>query len=335
MAHGFQTLEDDAEVHYQMSHSYVPDQARAACAATTRRSRSSGRCRDPVVSERDRQFPDFHAVSRVPLPSLTIVTPCLNGAETLLLALESVRSQPYDGEVEHVVVDGGSTDGTLEILASAPGVRYISEPDRGLSDAVNKGIRMAQGDVVGWLNADDALPSGCVRACRQSLRGPAQALWATGDCLILDEDGNEIRRAVTAYKNFFLRHYSYSLHLVQNFVSCPSTFIRRSAFDRVGLLDERFAYSMDYDLWLRLGRLSPPVILDETLAGFRMAPGSLSMSGFERQFVEHEQNAREHGAGHPVAVTANRALSRPDRARVPPPAACSHEDRVRTMMRMT
>jgi hypothetical protein len=67
---------------------------------------------------------------------------------------------------------------------------------------------------------------------------------------------------------------------------------------------------MDYDLWLRLGRLSSPVILDETLAGFRMAPGSLSMSGFERQFVEHEQNAREHGAGHPVAVTANRAVSR-------------------------
>jgi GT2 family glycosyltransferase len=246
----------------------------------------------------------------MPPPSLTIVTPCLNGAATLALALESVRSQSYGGALEHLVIDGGSTDGTLEILASAPGVRYISESDRGLSDAVNKGIRMARGEVVGWLNADDVYLPGALDRVGTAFAERPEAVWATGACLIMDDDGNEIRRVVTAYKSFFLRHYSYSLHLVQNFVSAPSTFVRRSAFDRVGLLDERFAYSMDYDLWLRLGRLSPPVILDGTLAGFRMAPGSLSMSGFEQQFVEHEQNAREHGAGHPVAVTANRAMRR-------------------------
>ena len=78
------------------------------------------------------------------LPSFTIVTPCLNGAATLSSTLESVRDQGYGGEVEHVVVDGGSTDGTLDILSSAPDVRCISEPDRGLSDAVNKGIRMTR-----------------------------------------------------------------------------------------------------------------------------------------------------------------------------------------------
>jgi glycosyltransferase involved in cell wall biosynthesis len=243
------------------------------------------------------------------LPPITVVTPCLNGAETLPTALESVRSQAYGGKVEHLVVDGGSTDGTLEILEAA-GVRYVSEPDRGLSDAVNKGIRLAEGEVVGWLNADDVYLPGALEAVGEALAATPLALWATGPCLIMDDDGNEIRKAVTSYKNFFLRHYSYSLHLVQNFVSCPSTFVRRSGFDRVGLLDERFGYSMDYDLWLRLGRLSPPLILDQTLAGFRMAPGSLSMSGFERQFVEHTQNAREHGQGHPFSVAANRATSR-------------------------
>jgi GT2 family glycosyltransferase len=244
------------------------------------------------------------------LPSITIVTPCLNAAATLPLALESVRSQDYDGEVVQVVVDGGSTDGTLDILRSAPGVQFLSEPDRGLSDAVNKGFRLAEGEVVGWLNADDVYLPGALEAVGRAFAERPDALWATGPCLIMDDDGNEIRKAVTAYKNFFLKHYSYSLHLVQNFVSCPSTFVRRSAFDRVGLLDERFGYSMDYDLWLRLGRISPPMILDQTLAGFRMAPGSLSMSGFERQFVEHAQNAREHGQGHPLAVAANRSMSR-------------------------
>jgi glycosyltransferase involved in cell wall biosynthesis len=248
-------------------------------------------------------------MSEPDLPRITIVTPCLNGAATLPRALESVRAHSYCGKVEHVVVDGGSTDGTLEILQRA-GVRYVSEPDRGLSDAVNKGIRLAQGEIIGWLNADDVYLPGALEAVGHAFARNAEATWATGPCMIIDADGNEIRKAVTAYKSFFLRHYSYRLHLVQNFVSCPSTFVRRSAFERIGLLDERFAYSMDYDLWLRLGRLSPPLVLDQTLAAFRMAPGSLSMSGFERQFVEHAQNAREHGAGHPLAVLANRTTSR-------------------------
>ena len=250
------------------------------------------------------------------LPSFTIVTPCLNGAATLEQALESVRSQDYPGHVEHVVVDGGSTDGTLDILEEAQqaageaGLRYLSEPDRGLSDAVNKGIRMARGDVVGWLNADDVYLPGALAAAGRAFAERPEALWVTGPCLIVGADGEEIRSAVTRYKNLFLRRYSYRLHLVQNFVSCPSTFVRRAAFDRIGMLDERFKYSMDYDLWLRLGRLGAPVVVDEPLASFRMAEGSLSMTGFERQFAEHAQNAREHGAGHPVAVALNRVSSR-------------------------
>jgi len=245
----------------------------------------------------------------VALPSFTIVTPCLNGAETLQLALDSVREQAYAGEVEHVVVDGGSTDGTLDILEAA-GVRYVSEPDRGLSDAVNKGIRMARGEVVGWLNADDVYLPGALARAGKAFAERGEALWVTGPCLIMGADGEEIRPAVTRYKNFFLRRWSYPLHLVQNFVSCPSTFVRREAFDRVGLLDERFKYSMDYDLWLRLGRLQPPVVLNSPLAAFRMAEGSLSMTGFERQFAEHAQNAREHGDGHRIAVGLNRITSR-------------------------
>jgi GT2 family glycosyltransferase len=246
----------------------------------------------------------------VGLPSFTIVTPCLNGAATLSSTLESVRDQGYGGEVEHVVVDGGSTDGTLDILASAPDVRYISEPDRGLSDAVNKGIRMARNEAVGWLNADDIYLPGALGRVGKALADRPDALWATGPCLIIDAEGREIRRFVTGYKSFLLRRYSYRMHLVQNFVPAPSTFVRKEAFDRVGEFDERFKYSMDYDLWLRLGRIGAPLVLDAPLAAFRMAEGSLSMTGFERQFAEHTQNAREHGDGHRVAVAANVLASR-------------------------
>ena len=242
--------------------------------------------------------------------SLSIVTPCLNAEATIEQALRSVREQDVDG-LEHVVVDGGSTDGTLDILRAAQGpVRFVSEPDRGLSDAMNKGIRMARNDVIGWLNADDVYLPGALRRVRDAFERRPGALWATGRCLIIDGEGNEIRRGVTRYKNALLRRWSFPLFLTQNFVSSPATFVRRDAFDVVGLFEERFRYSMDYDVWLKLGRRSAPIVIDAPLACFRMAEGSLSMTGFERQFAEHAQNAREHGAGHPVAVAANVASSR-------------------------
>lgn len=243
------------------------------------------------------------------LPKLTIVTPCLNGAATLPQALDSVAAQGYP-DLEHIVIDGGSTDGTLEILEAA-GVRYISEPDSGLSDAVNKGLRLATGDAIGWLNADDLYEPGALHRVGRACAERPDAHWVTGRCRIIDADDREIRKGVSAYKNAFLARYSYGLLVAQNFIACPSTFVRRSAFDQVGLLDERFRYSMDYDLWLRLGRLGDPVVLGGApLAAFRMAEGSLSMSGFERQFAEHAQNAREHGRGHPVGLAANRLTSR-------------------------
>ena len=243
------------------------------------------------------------------LPSLTVITPCLNASATLPQTLASVRAQDYP-DLEHWVIDGGSTDGTRELLETAEGVRWVSEPDRGLAHAVNKGIERARGEVIGWLNADDVYLPGALERVGEAFARRPELPWATGRCLIVDREGREIRRAVTAYKDLLLRRWSYGLYLTHNFVSCPATFMRRSALARVGVLDERFSYSMDYDLFLRLGRLGPPEVIDAPLAAFRMAEGSLSTSGFERQFAEHLQNAREHGRGHPVAVGANALLSR-------------------------
>jgi glycosyltransferase involved in cell wall biosynthesis len=242
--------------------------------------------------------------------SFSIVTPCLNAEATIAETLRSVRDQGYDA-LEHVVVDGGSTDATMDIVrAAGDHVRWISEPDRGLSDAMNKGIAMARNDVVGWLNADDVYLPGALQRVAEGFAGRPDALWATGRCLIIDADGNEIRRGVTRYKDALLRRWSFPLFLTHNFVSSPATFVRREAFDLVGNFEERFRYSMDYDVWLKLGRRSPPIVIDDPLACFRMAPGSLSMTGFEKQFAEHERNARENGDGHRVAVAANAAMSR-------------------------
>ena len=247
-------------------------------------------------------------MTAVPRPLLSIVTPCLNAAETLPEALASV---PADDAIEHVVVDGGSTDGTVELLrAAALRVTFTSEPDRGLSDAMNKGVRRAQGEWIGWLNADDYYLPGGLERVRRTIESNPQATWLTAPCLIVDGQGREIRRGVTRYKRFFLDRYSRRSLLVQNYVAAPSTFVRRDALIAAGGFDERFRYSMDYDLWLRLAERADPIVLKEPTTAFRMAGQSLSMTGFERQFEEHAQNAREHGDGHPLAVAANVAVSR-------------------------
>lgn len=243
------------------------------------------------------------------LPSIVVVTPVLNAAATIGECLESVRTQDHHA-VEHVIVDGGSTDGTLRILEAADGITWVSEPDGGRPEAANKGVTLSSAEVVAWLNADDRYEPGALRSVAQAFAEEPRAAWATGYCRIIDAAGAEVRKPVTRYKNFLLRRWTLPLYLTQNFVSDPATFVRRSALDRVGLLDPRWRWSHDYDLWLRVAALGPPVVLERDLACFRMAAGSLSMSGFEGQFREHTQVARRHGQGHRLAVAANVAISR-------------------------
>ena len=245
------------------------------------------------------------------LPSISVVTPCLNAAATIEEALESVRSQGYP-RIEHVVMDGGSTDGTLEILDRAPGVTWASEPDRGRVDAVNKAIARSSGEVIGWLNADDRYEPGALQEVGRAFAADPDVTWVSGYCRIIDAGGREIRRWVTRYKSFLLRHWSYPLYLTQNFVSDPATFVRRAALEEAGPgpLDERYPISHDYDVWLRVGRHRAPVVVPRVLAAFRMTEGTVSMEGFEQQFREHAEVARRHGEGHPLPVAVNAATSR-------------------------
>ncbi len=242
------------------------------------------------------------------LPELTIITPCLNAAATLPATLASVRAQGIDG-LEHIVVDGGSTDGTVDLLRATDGIRWISEPDRGLAHALNKGIAMATGDVIGEINADDVYEPGALHIVRDAFRAQPEAMWLTGYCRIIDAAGEEIRRPVTGYKNWLLRRYSLGLYLTHNFMSAPATFFRREALAEAGGFDERYRISVDYDLQLKIARRHPPIVLERYLASFRMAEGSLSMSGFKTQFREHAEQARRHGSGHRTAVALNQGIS--------------------------
>ncbi|HWT94987.1 MAG TPA: glycosyltransferase family 2 protein [Solirubrobacteraceae bacterium] len=242
-------------------------------------------------------------------PRITVITPAYNAVATIEQTLASVRAQDYP-DLEHLVIDGGSTDGTVDLLRETDGITWISEPDRGLAHAMNKGIAMATGEIVGEINADDVYLPGALAAVGAAAEAHPEAEWLTGRCPIIDGDGTEIRKPVTAYKNFLLRHYSLPVYLTQNFISAPATFFRTAPLREIGGFDERYRISVDYDLQLKFARRGDPVILHRDLSAFRMVEGTLSMSGFETQFREHAEQAVRHGAGHPIPVAVNRVTSR-------------------------
>lgn len=226
---------------------------------------------------------------------ISIVTPSLNQAPYLERTLASVLGQSGPFELEYLVQDGGSTDGTAEILARHRGrLRYRIEPDGGQADAVNRGLREATGDVVGWVNSDDLLYPGALERVAAAFAARPDALWVHGRCEIVDEQDRPIRRWVSAYKHARCRAYDRRDLLVENFISQMTVFWRREALERVGLLDESLSYTFDYDYWLRLSSLGDPVYLPERIAAFRWYRQSKSGSSFERQFDEDLQVFRRH-----------------------------------------
>jgi glycosyltransferase involved in cell wall biosynthesis len=228
-------------------------------------------------------------------PRISIITPSLNQAAFLPRTLESVLGQRGDFDLEYLVLDGGSTDGSVEVLKRYEGrLQARVEKDRGQADAINKGLRAVTGDLVGWVNSDDLLYPGALARVAAAFAARPDAAWLHGGCEIIDEHDRPIRRWVTAYKDFRCRHYSRRALLVENFVSQMTVFWRRSAMERVGVLDDSLRYSFDYEYWLRLSGLGDPLYVPERLAAFRWYTSSKSGANFERQFGEDLEAFRRH-----------------------------------------
>lgn len=227
---------------------------------------------------------------------ISVITPSFQQGGFIERTIESVLSQRGDFQLEYLVVDGGSTDATLSVLRRYEGrLRWVSEPDRGQCDAINKGLRMTSGEVVAWLNSDDTYEPGALQAAVAALRGGAR--WCHGECRIVDAHDREIRRGVTAYKNAQARRWSVRRLLGRNFISQPATFFRRDLVEAVGPLDEALHYAMDYDLWLRFARVAPPVFVPRPLAAFRWHGGSKTGARYRVGAWEAFRIAGRHARG--------------------------------------
>jgi GT2 family glycosyltransferase len=199
-----------------------------------------------------------------PQPLVTIVTPSLNQRQFIEATIRSVLDQDYPA-IEYFVMDGGSTDGTLDLLRHYEDrLTWVSMPDGGQADAINRGWRRSAGEILAWLNSDDIYLPGAISAAVAHLRAHPQAAGIYGDCDYIDERGRKIGAHPTMPFD-----YTTMLQTARTPIPQPATFLRRSAVEAVGYLDERLAMLLDFDLWLRLGEIAPLIYLPQKLAGFR------------------------------------------------------------------
>jgi len=243
-------------------------------------------------------------------PTISVVVPSYNHAPFLRQALDSVLLQDYP-RLELIVVDGGSTDGSVEILRSYSDrlTRWVSEPDRGQTDAINRGIAMAGGEIVAWLNSDDLYLAGCLESAGRALQRNPGAGMVYGDGVMVDSTGN------------VLDHHRYrslgALDLLCfDVILQPAAFMRRRALDAVGGLDDSYNLIMDHDLWVRLAARFP--IAQATVSHHLRILGESGLVAVRREgqhsyfSVVPETIASYRASLEPLAPARRRGARRPD-----------------------
>lgn len=232
-------------------------------------------------------------------PKISVITPSFNQGRFIARTINSVLDQAYPN-LEYIIIDGQSTDETLTVVKKyADRLKWISEPDQGQSDAINKGLRISSGDILCYLNSDDVLLPGSLQAVAESFNQHQAAEWLTGFCRNIDAHDVTVQSPITAYKNFHLRHYHQWSLVMINYISQMSTFWRRTAMDSIGMFDVNRHLVMDYDYWLRLAKRNRPIILRQELAAFRQHDGSKSTNSLIRHFRESAQLAAAQ-TGNPL-----------------------------------
>jgi len=213
---------------------------------------------------------DPQATPTAKYPLVSVVTPSYNAMPFVVGTIKSVQMQDYPA-IEHIVIDGGSSDGTREMLQQHPHLTWVSEPDRGQSHALNKGFRRAGGEIIGWLNADDTYQPNAVSTAVRLLLERRDIDMVYGDLQIIDEGDGPV--GIT-------RSQPFDLHalLFTNFIKQPTVFMRRRVIEKLRGVDEQLHYSMDWELWLRVGLAGykAQYLQGQVLANFRLCPGTKS-----------------------------------------------------------
>lgn len=203
-----------------------------------------------------------------------LVTPSFNQAPYIEATIQSVLSQDAPG-LQYIVLDGGSTDGSAEIIRRYGDrlAHWESAPDKGQSDAIHRGFQLGKGNILGWLNSDDTLEPGALERVARVFAENPEVMFVYGDYYCLYPDGRRVLKPKVSF-DFDIALYAYLM------IPQPSAFWRREAYEAVGGLNLDLHYAMDWDLFLRIGKRYPQqfVHLPVPLSTFRVHPESKSVS---------------------------------------------------------
>jgi glycosyltransferase involved in cell wall biosynthesis len=217
---------------------------------------------------------------------ITMVTICRNAEATIVRTIKSVSNQQFQ-RLEYIVIDGASSDSTMDIVSSFDKIIdiVVSEPDDGIADAFNKGIGRASGDIIGFINADDQLLPGTLAKVAQLFEAFAELDVLHGDVLLYD--GEEFIKQIAPAGRWW---YPWRLVLFNH----PATFVRRRAYERLGLFDTSYRYAMDDELYLRWVRNNIKIhYLSEPMV--RMQTGGASGKNTTQVFIEKRRALLTHG----------------------------------------
>jgi glycosyltransferase involved in cell wall biosynthesis len=217
-------------------------------------------------------------------PLVSIITPSYNQAYYLEGTIKSVLDQDYPN-IEYIIIDGGSDDGSREIIErySEQLAWWVSEPDKGQTDAINKGFARANGQILAWLNSDDTyLPHAVSEAVDYLSRHPDIGM-VYGDANLIDGNGEVIGKFPARQTDYRRLRRGY-VHIPQQ-----SSFFRTKLWQQVGPLDPTFYFAMDYDLWVRLARVAPLQYHPRTWANFRLHDTGKSVIDDDRCWPEMVQ----------------------------------------------
>ena len=215
-------------------------------------------------------------------PLVSIITPSFNQARYIEATIQSVLGQDYP-RIEYIVIDGGSSDGTVDLLKKYDHklAYWVSEKDKGQTDAINKGFARATGDILAWINSDDTYEPGAIAAAVKYLQEHPEAGMVYADCNFINEDGRVIGRFGSAQTDYRLLRQGY-VHIPQQ-----TMFFRADLWKQVGPLDPSFYFAMDYDLWTRIAKHAPIRYLPgRTWANFRIHTSSKTNVNDERGWKE-------------------------------------------------
>jgi hypothetical protein len=197
---------------------------------------------------------------------VSIITPSFNQASYLEQTIQSVLEQDH-ADIETLVIDGGSTDGSVDIIKKYASrfVYWVSEKDSGQANAINKGMARAQGNIVAWLNSDDTYLSGAVSAAVKAFDENPDAVLVYADMLAVDEHGQ-------TFNTFRYRQLTLEDLLSFQIIGQPAVFMRRAAFEKAGGLDLSYHFLLDHHLWIRIAAQGHIVHIPQTWAAARYHP---------------------------------------------------------------